>query len=256
MKILVCVKQVPDPEVDLELSPEGQVGPKRDSYVMNRLDEYAMEEALCLCESREDATVEAVTVGPERAEAALRRALAMGASHGIFVPVEEDRVLTSFETASLIASIALEKDYDLIMCGVMSEDEMAGAVGPMIAGILDLPWATSVISLKKPADKNVVALLREGDGGVQETVELALPALATVQSGTRQPRYPNLTNMLRANKQKIEVVESEAQAPCKPAEHIVGTTLPKQKGQGVFLEGSTGEKAQKLVEILKERALL
>ncbi|MBI9077083.1 MAG: electron transfer flavoprotein subunit beta/FixA family protein [Desulfatibacillum sp.] len=256
MKILVCVKQVPDPEVDLELSPEGRVVTKRDSFVMNRLDEYAMEEALCLCECLGQGTVEAVTVGPERAEATLRRALAMGASHGIFIPVDDGRVLTSHETASLIASVAKDKGYDLIMCGVMSEDEMAGAVGPMIAGILDIPWATSVVSLGKTPDKNAVSIQREGEGGVQETVEFTLPALLTVQSGTRQPRYPNLTNMLRANKQEIEEVGPVAQSPSKPLEQIVGTTLPKQKGQGIFLEGSTNEKARELVAILKERALL
>ncbi|ACL06186.1 Electron transfer flavoprotein (Etf), beta-subunit [Desulfatibacillum aliphaticivorans] len=256
MKILVCVKQVPDPEVDLELTPDGRVTPKRDSYVMNRLDEYAMEEAMRLKESMDGVQVEAVTVGPEEAEASLRRALAMGASNGIFIPVDEDRALTSFETASLIASAVKDKNYDLIMCGVMSEDEMAGAVGPMIAGILDLPWVTSAISLEKPADKNAVDVLREGEGGVQETIQLTLPALATIQSGTRQPRYPSLSNMMRANKQELEVVGPSGQSPSRPVDQILGAAPPKQKGQGVFLEGSTAEKARQLVSILKERALL
>lgn len=254
MKILVCVKQVPDP--DAVITADARVGLVQvagDSYVMNRLDEYAMERALCLCEGLGSGSVEAITVGPDRAETAARRALAMGADHAIHIKIKENQS-TAFETASLIGAVARDRGYDLIMAGVMSQDEMAGAVGPMVAAVLDMVWTTSVVSCE--IFKGAVHAQKESEGGVLEELRLQLPALLTIQSGAGQPRYPNLTNMLRANKQPIEEIAAQYLAAVKPREKVISLLPPDQKGEGVFLEGSTQDKATELVRILRERALL
>lgn len=255
MKILVCVKQVSDPEGEIGVNDAGEVI-VGDSFVMNRLDEYAVEEALCICESLDSASLDAVTVGPARAESTVRRALAMGAGHAVHVDTGRELSLTSFETASLIAKAVGDRGYDLVLTGVMSEDLMAGAVGPMLAGLLDMPFASSVISWEIPADKKSIRVQREGEGGALENVELRTPALLTIQSGTKQPRYPNLTNMLRANKQTIEVLNMDDLGRPEPLMSVERLSLPEQKGRGIVLEGSIKEKAEELLSLLQERALL
>ncbi len=257
MKILVCIKQVPDTESDFKIVPEG-TGYEEDNLVFraNRYDEYALEEAVRIRERFEDTEITALTVGPARADAAVRRGLEFGAETGVHILSPEKRRLDALETAHLIAAYASEKGFDLALLGVMSEDAQRSQTGPMTAAMLGLPYTTAVISEEISPDRKRVTCRRELEGGVRADIELPLPALLTVQSGINTPRYPTLTNKLRAKKQEIEKIDPESFLPPPKNENVARVYLPPPAREGVFLEGSMEEKAEKLVKIIREKTSL
>jgi electron transfer flavoprotein beta subunit len=169
---------------------------------------------------------------------------------------EVDEYRSSFETAAWIAEYARRKRYDLILAGAMSEDNMQGQVGPMIARRLGLPCATAVISEKIAPDKKSIHVEREIEGGNRDTLELQLPAVLTIQSGINTPRYPSLSNLLRANRQSFEKVSASDLAPVASHENLVQITYPEKIRSGDLLEGTDEEKATRFIHLLRERALL
>ena len=145
MKLLVCVKQIPDPDAPAGVNADGRwVEIDGGAFVMNRFDCFALEEALRIREEIPETRIDVVSVGPERVETVLRRALGMGADHGIHILTECDGYLSPFATATWIAAHVRACHYDLILTGIMSGDDMNGQVGPLIAEMLHLPCATSV----------------------------------------------------------------------------------------------------------------
>jgi electron transfer flavoprotein alpha/beta subunit len=150
MKILVCVKQVRDPDGPIRIDGSGQaIAAAPDAlFRMNRFDEFALEAALQIREEFPGTRIDALTAGPARAARTVRRALETGADEGIHLLLEDDACRTPFEIASLIGAFAHDRHYDLILTGVMAEDDMQAQVGPMLAEILGYPWATAVMALQ------------------------------------------------------------------------------------------------------------
>lgn len=258
MKILVCVKQVPESEgvVSIERYEEWLRRAAPSLFRMNRFDEYAVEEAIRLKEVFPETRVDAITVGPKRCTAAVRRAMGMGADRGIHILTEDEPFLPPFAIASWIAARAEREKYDLFLAGVISEDGMHAQVGPMVAEILGIPYVTSVICLRLTGDRGGLYVEREIEGGLRDTLEVVLPAMVTVQSGINQPRYPSLSNMLRAGKSAIETVSAHSLPLPTPRHAIVGTDPPRPRREVRFLEGTASDKARLLVNILRERALM
>ncbi|MBA4397821.1 MAG: hypothetical protein C0394_10650 [Syntrophus sp. (in: bacteria)] len=263
MKILVCVKQVLDPESVIGISVSGkwiEAAPGA-LFRMNRYDEFALEEALRVREAFPKTRIDAVSAGPARAARTVRRALEMGADEGIHMVLDDDRCRMPYEIASLIGAYARGRQYDLILAGVMAEDDMQAQVGPMLAEILGYPWATAVMSIRLPHPSGEIQVERELEGGRREAFALTLPALLTVQSGINRPRYPALSHVLRARSQAlitIDAAQASAAAPFSfpaPREGIVNLEEPALK-TGMILPGSPTEKAEKLLQMLQERALL
>jgi electron transfer flavoprotein beta subunit len=257
MNILVCVKQVLESQETV--SPDHATGrlvtDPSAATKMNPFDEYAVEEALRIREAVPESRVDAVTVGPEGASVVVRRAMGMGADRGIHIvsdPAETD----PFVTASLIAQAAQGRAYNLILAGVMAEDDLQGAVGPMIAAMLSLPWATAVVSVDLSGDADSMVVKRELEGGTREILEIGLPALLTIQSGINRPRYPSLSNILRAKGQRLESVPlhtlSVTPAPQAARQHVP----PGKSRAAVVLDGTSREKAERLIRVLEERHLL
>jgi electron transfer flavoprotein beta subunit len=138
----------------------------------------------------------------------------------------------------------------------MSEDAMQGMVGPMLARIMDIPWASAVSRLEVPTSGRVVAAERDMESGRRQVLELPLPALVTIQSSPFQPRYPALSKLLAAKKAAIPALAFADMNPPAAREELVAVDLPRRSREGVFLEGGTQEKAAQLLAILRERALL
>ncbi|HSO67469.1 MAG TPA: electron transfer flavoprotein subunit beta/FixA family protein [Desulfatirhabdiaceae bacterium] len=253
MKILVCVKQVYDPEASVHPSDDATwVALDDDTFVMNRFDTYAVEEALRIREEI-PATIDVISVGPDRAEAVVRRAMGMGADHGIHIFTRSEGYQNPFETAGLIAGYATDKGYDLVLAGVMSSDDMNGMVGQLIAEFLHFPCATSVISRQRMPESGRIRVEREMEDGWRDKLEIQLPALLTVQSGINQPRYPALSKMLRANSYPVEVIRPESLNPPSFPLFINQTALPVKTRAGRFIDGTPVEKACQLIGILKTR---
>jgi len=258
MKILVCVKQVPELEGRIRIDPHsGWIDVDGSTrFRMNRSDEFAVEEAVAIKEAFPGVSVDVITVGLQAAGAIVKRALGMGADNGIHVVTEEEGFLSAFLTASWIASYARDRDYELILTGVMSEDLMQGQVGPMIAELLSIPCATSVIFERIPSETGKVSVEREIEGGMRDTLELTLPALLSVQSGINKPRYPSLSNIMRAKRSELRTIEARSIHGPEPREHLAGIGYPERSGSGTVLEGTPREKARQLLTILSDRALI
>jgi electron transfer flavoprotein beta subunit len=256
MKLLVCVKQIPDPDSPVRVNADSRwVDIDGDAFVMNRFDGFALEEALRIREELPDTRIDVVSVGPDRAEAVLRRSLGMGADNGIHILTGSDGYLSPFATATWIAAYARAHNYDLILTGIMSGDDMNGQVGPLIAEMLHLPCATSVIFRRMLPESGRIYVEREMEGGLRDALEIRLPALLTLQSGINQPRYPSLSKMLRANRHSLDIIPSDSLESPSIALSIMQTTLPKKIRAGLILEGTPGEKACQLLDILQPRLM-
>jgi electron transfer flavoprotein beta subunit len=257
MKILVCIKQVPEPDAVIRLDErERWIRDERSiAYKMNRFDEFAMEEALLIREGLPGTRVDALAVGPHRAIMVIKRAIGMGADNGVHVETEEHGHLNPLTVASLIADYARDRHYHLILTGVMAEDDMQGMVGPMLAELLFLPCATFTVFEKISPGTETVYVEREIMGGYRDQLELKLPAVLTIQGGINRPRYPSLSNMLRAKHQKVETVIARPDKHPGPREEVVRLSYPQKTRSGRVLEGSLQEKAAQLLKILREKHL-
>jgi len=258
MNILVCIKQVADSSETLQIDERtGLLSyAANTAFRMNRFDEFALEEALLIKERLSGTMVHALSVGPERASATVQRAMGMGADHGIHILNGAGGYTSPFTAASLIAAWVRARNYDLIMTGVMAEDTMASQTGQLIAALLDLPCATSVIKEQVRPGSAEIAVEREIEGGSRETVQLKLPAVLTIQPGINFPRYPSFSKVMRARTYPQELVRAEDLEIREPRESCRGVRTPDAASQGVFIEGSPREKAQKLMNILHEKSLL
>ncbi len=258
MRILVCIKQVPESENQILIDDKNAwiQSDEISEFRMNRLDEFALEEAVLIKEAFSDTRIDAISAGPDRSAEVIKRSLGMGADAGIHIATGSERYHTSFEIAAWIADYARGKPYDLILTGAMSEDNMQGQVGPLIAKRLALPCATAVISEKIASDKKTIYVEREIEGGNRDTLKLHLPAVLTIQSGINTPRYPSLSNLLRANKLELEKVPITDLAQLASHENLVQMVYPQKMRSGTVLKGTEEEKATQLIRILRERALL
>ena len=261
MKLLVCVKQVSDSEKRISINREGSWIADKDktAFRMNRFDEFALEEALLIRDHishEQPTTIDAVSVGPPRASLTLKKAMAMGADEGIHILVEDDCYMSPFDTASLIASYAKNKEYDMILTGVMAEDDMHCLVGQFIAEHLGYPFATAVIHQEIMDGRNKISVERAIESGRRECLQLNLPAVLTIQSGINTPRYPSLSNVIRAKDQKIISIDAEKLKAPEKREELISLAYPEPSSKGLFIEGTQKEKAQKLLRILHEKSFI
>jgi len=263
MQILVCVKAVPDFD---QIMPSGSlVGNGSDPLErvndeselhMNRFDEPAVEEAVLIKESFSDVSIDIVSMGPDGAQKVIKRAMGMGADNGTHIQSSYKQACDAMQTASAISTIAGQKPYDLILAGVMSEDMMQFQFGPMLAQYLDIPWATAVIRTAIEPEKSRISIDQELEGGAKALIEMDLPALVTIQTGINIPRYPSLSNMLRANQTGIGHLSADALAAGNKKYTICGYAAPDKKRDGRVIEGTPKEKAEKLIRMLQQKSLL
>jgi len=204
VKIAVCVKQVPDTWAEKKLR-DGDGILDRDSVegVMNELDEYAVEEALKITEADGGGEVVVVSMGPERAGEAVRKALSMGADSGIHLVddglVGSDSVATSYALAKVLDG----RGFDLIIFGSESTDARMSVVPAMVAerlGLAQLTFANKV----EVAGGNVT-IDRVTDNGL-ETITAATPAVVSVVEKINEPRYPSFKGIMAAKKKPVETL--------------------------------------------------
>jgi electron transfer flavoprotein beta subunit len=253
MKILVCIKEVPDTGSQITIDASGKwIDELKASFRINRYDEHALEEALKIRDSLTDIVVHGLTFGPPRAARVVRRALEMGADDGFHI-LSPDGFIDASSTAAAISAHAEVHSYDLILCGVMSEDCMQSQVGPMLAAMLDIPCITQTVSIRIDSEIKHATVERELSGSRRQTLKICLPCLLAVQSGINRPRYPSLSNVLRAKKQPIKTLEPVLN--CKPDDGV-HLLYPDVSSTGTFIEGTTEDKAGRLVQILQEHSLI
>ena len=223
---------------------------------MNRFDESALEEALLIKDGDKSAGIDVLSAGPETSKDIIRRALGMGADSGVHILCDADGYVSPFLTGSYIASYIKENYYDLVFTGAMSEDYMQGQVGPLAAEMTGLPCVSFALKQEISPDKKSIYVERELDGGLIESFEIKLPAVVTIQSGINKPRYPSLSNMLRANRAEIMTIDSNLLSKNNPKQISLRVTIPEKRREGYILSGSLQEKAAELIRILSQKAFI
>lgn len=251
MKIIVLLKQTFDTEEKVVVQ-NGEVKEDGVNFIINPYDEFAVEEAIKIKEQL-GADVTVVTVGPERAESALRTALAMGADQAVRIEPAED--MDEFTAAELLAAALQKQEFDLILAGNMSVDNGAGQVAIRVAEVLGIAHVSSITKLTIDGSKATVERDVEGD---VETAEVGLPFLATAQQGLNEPRYPSLPGIMKAKKKPLQTLSAgelgvdAATAAAKTA--VRNQYLPPKKAAGKVLAGELSEQAKELVALLRQEA--
>ncbi|MBS1766861.1 MAG: electron transfer flavoprotein subunit beta/FixA family protein [Acidobacteria bacterium] len=246
MKILVCLKQVPDTETKVKVAADGKsLDPADVKWITSPYDEYALEEALRLKEAK-GAEVTVVTVGDEKAKDILRNAFALGADSAFLI--KGDGQGDTLAIASILAGFAKDKGFDLILSGNKGIGGDNSAVGPMLAEMLGMGQANVVLKLE--IGEGTFRAEREVEGGT-EVVEGSLPAVITAQKGLNEPRYASLKGIMAAKKKTIEEVEVSGHAP---ATGTLSMTLPAARSEGRKLEGDAASQAKALMAALKNEA--
>lgn len=253
MKLLVCIKQVPDMESHFKVNAGGDWFSDADlAYRMNEYDEYAVEQAVQLREQLGDsAELTVLSIGPDRVVETIKKALAMGCDRGAHIQDPDVFRKDPWQVASIIAEYARDKKYDLIFTGMQSQDRGSAQVGVTVAELLGYASATTLVNFEY-ADGTVKGK-RELEGGIKSVVRMGLPALVTCQLGLNVPRYPTLPNIMKAKKKEIEAVSVGSVLNQEPMSTSDKFYPPVKKGGGVVLEGDVADLADKLIVILKEK---
>src|SRR5437764_396069 len=250
LKILVCMKQVPQKDAPLKLS-EARTWIREDvSYEVNEPDAYALEEALRQKEKHSGEVV-VITAGPARAQQVLREALAKGADRAIHLEDSAFVGLDAFNTARAFAEAIKEEKFDLIFTGLQSDDYGYAQTGVILAELLGWPHATIIMQIEK--NDSGIRVKRELEAGYFQFVQMPLPAVLTIQSGINKLRYATLIGIKQAkNKPLRKVTMQEVQAALGPnRQKIERLYIPQKTKKTEVLEGPPAEVAKKLTEKLR-----
>lgn len=250
MKILVCIKQVPQKDAPLKLNESGTWIREDVSYEVNEPDAYALEEALRQKE-KHGGEVVAITAGPARSQQVLREALAKGADRAIHLEDPGFVGLDAFNTAKAFAAAIKDEKFDLIFTGLQSDDYGFAQTGVILAELLGSPHATIIMQIER--SDGGIKVKRELEAGYFQFVEMPLPAVLTIQSGINKLRYATLIGIKQAkNKPLRKVPLSEVQSAMGAnLQKIERMYVPQKTKKTEYLEGSASEIAKKLVDKLR-----
>jgi electron transfer flavoprotein beta subunit len=263
MDVIVCMKQVPDTETKIKINPEKTgIVTEGIKYVMNPYDEYAVEEALKIRE-KFGGTVTIVSLGPSRATEAIRTALAMGADEGIHLNDPAFEGSDSFTTAKILSKVIMGMKYDLILTGKQAVDLDCSQVFGCLAELLNLPYVSVVVKLEISSDGKTATAKRETEGGVEEVIQMSLPAVIAAQKGLNEPRYASLPGIMKAKKKVIKEINlatlgldavevGEKGSKLKTKNY----RLPPERKAGKKIEGEPPEAVAEAVRMLHEEAKL
>jgi len=254
MKILVCMKQVPQKDAPLKLNEAGTWIREDLSYEVNEPDAYALEEALRQKE-KHGGEVVVITAGPARAQQVLREGLAKGADRAIHLEDPAFVGLDAFNTARAFAAAIQDESFDLIFTGLQSDDYGYAQTGVILAELLGWPHATIIMQIEKSdsGGASSIRVKRELEAGFFQFVDMPLPAVLTIQSGINKLRYATLIGIKQAkNKPMRKVSLADVQSAVGPNQQkIERLYVPQKTKKTEMLEGSPAEIAKKLVDKLR-----
>ena len=250
MKILVCIKQVPQKDAPLKLNESGTWIREDVSYEVNEPDKFALEEAVRQKE-KHGGEVVVITAGPARARQVLMDGLAKGADRAIHL--EDDRFVTldAFNIAKAFAAAIKDEQFDLIFTGLQSDDYGYAQTGVLLGQLLGWPHATIIMQIEK--SDGGVRVKRELEAGYFQFVQLPLPAVLTIQSGLNTPRYASLIGIKQAKNKPLRKVtwDEVSSALTANLQKVERLYVPQKTKKTEHVDGSPAEVAKKLVDKLR-----
>ena len=242
MKILVAVKRVIDYNVQIRVKEDG-TGVVTDNVKMstNPPDDNAIEEAVKIKEAGKATEVVAITVGEEKAQETVRKALAVGADRGIHV--KADGILEPLAVSKILQKIVDKEKPDLVFMGKQAIDDDCNQTGQMLSALLNWPQATFASNIE--VKDNSLEVTREIDEGL-ETVEINIPAIVTCDLRLNEPRYASLPNIMKAKKKPIEEINvSDLGIDITPRVQQLKVEEPPKRKAGIKV-ANVAELVQKL----------
>ena len=267
MNIVVCVKYVPDATADRHFEDDFTVDRVGVDGLLSELDEYAVEQALQLKEKGGDAdetVVTALTIGPEKAVDAVRKALQMGADKGIHVVDDaiagSDAIATSLVLAKAIEKAGADGKVDVVMCGMASTDAAMSVVPPMLAERLGLPQVTLASVIETQGDQ--VRIKRDGDSAT-EVIGATMPLVLSVTDQSGEARYPSFKGIMAAKKKPLESwslsdigVEADQVGLAAAWTQVQDATERPPRTAGEIVKDEDGSGAKALTEFLASKKFI
>ena len=265
MNIVVCVKYVPDATADRHFEADNTVDRVGVDGLLSELDEYAVEQALQAKEKLGDDTeVTVLSVGPEGATDAVRKALQMGADKGVHVVDEaiagSDALATSLVLAEAVKKLGADSGQSLVVCGMASTDGSMGVVPAMLSERLGVPGVTLGSEITVEADK--VTIRRDGDTST-DTIEASLPVVLSVTDQSGEARYPSFKGIMAAKKKPVETwsladlgVDAGRVGLSAAWSTGAATQARPPRSQGEIVTDEDGSGAKALVEFLASKKFI
>src|SRR5919107_2634482 len=259
MNIVVLVKQVPDSGSERKLDPsDNTVARATADNVINEMDEYAIEEALTVKEAH-GGEVTILTVGPDTATDAIRKALSMGADKAVHVSDPAIHGSCAVQTSAVIAAALSQMEYDLVLCGAEATDAQLSVMPALLSERLGIPQLSG--ARKLTVEGGVAKVERQTDAGYW-ALEAPLPAIVSTWDSINEPRYPSFKGIMAAKKKPVET-RSLADLGIDPSSVGLANATSKvldfagrpPKGEGVKVTDE-GDGAQKFVEFLASQKIV
>ena len=204
MKVVVCVKQIPDPADPGALDPESKTLVRDAKLILDESDSYGVEMALQLVDAAGEGEVHLVSMAPNNETAGLRTALAMGAASATLISDEALKGSDALGTAKVLAAAIARQEPDLVLAATESSDGYTGTVPEQVAALMDLPSVTFAKSVA--VDGGMAKVQRQTEAGYDE-VECPLPALVSVTAGVVEPRYPSFKGIMAAKSKPVDELD-------------------------------------------------
>jgi electron transfer flavoprotein beta subunit len=254
MNVVVCVKQVPDPNSVGQLDP-GTHNLRREGVevVLDPGDEFGIEAGLQLAEAH-GGQVTVVSMAPEKGLDAIRKALAMGAEKGVLISDPALAGADALTTAKVLAAAVRREGFDLVITATESTDGYTGVVPQAMAEYLGVPAVTFAKSIE--SDGSSLAVRRQTEAGY-DRVEARLPALVSVTAGVNEPRYPSLKGIMKAKSKPVDrlSVADLGLEGVNPGQEIVAVRPAEQRKSGEVIEDD-GTAAHRVVEFLAAKKVI
>jgi electron transfer flavoprotein beta subunit len=256
MKIVVCIKQVPDTATQVKIAGGGKaIETAGITWIVSPYDEFAVEEALRIKEKRGQGEVVAVSLGPDRVKEALRSALAMGADRAIHLNDPAWAEADTLTTARALAGAIKQEAPALVLCGRQAIDDDMGAVGAQLAEVLGWPCASWIMEEAVDADAKTIRVGRQVEGGL-EVFDLPLPAVVSAQKGLNEPRYPTLKGIMGAKRKEVKDLKAGdvGLGADPPQLSLLGLEALPPRPPGRIIPGDVPTAVKELVRSLREDA--
>jgi len=261
MKIAVCVKQVPDSWAEKKMV-NGILDRENVDAVLNDLDEYAVEEALRIAEAHggneEDGsnTITVISMGPERATEAVRKALSMGVNDAILVTDPKLAGADALATSAVLAAVIEKGGFDLVICGTESTDARMSVVPAMLAERLNAAQLTFASKVEVDPAASKVSITRVTEAGV-DVMHAQLPCVISVVEKINEPRYPSFKGIMAAKKKTIETRDLAAVGvSAEAAWSLVADATPRPARAAGIKVTDDGTGGEQLVAYLAEKKLI
>ncbi|MGZ4104075.1 MAG: electron transfer flavoprotein subunit beta/FixA family protein [Actinomycetota bacterium] len=254
MNVLVCVKQIPDPNNPYSMA-NGRLKRDGGQNVLDPGDEFGVEAALQLTEAN-GGEVTVVSMGPAQAMEAIRRALSMGAQKGILITDDALQGADALVTARVLATAIKRAGFDLVIAGCESTDGYTGTVPGTVAELLGVPLASFAKHLE--VKDTTLHIQRQTETGYDD-VECPLPAVVTVTAGVNEPRYPTFKGIMQAKSKPVEQLAVAdlglSGDDAKPTQNVAKVSDAPARGAGEKFEDD-GTGAAKVADFLKEAKVI